>query len=1830
MTDFTPDLSQGEEMDDALTGIAIIGMAGRFPGAKNLDEFWQNLRDGVESISFFSDEELAASGIGPEVLNASNYVKARAVLDKAEWFDASFFEISPREAEIIDPQHRLFLECAWETLENAGYDPDTYQGAIGVYAGTSMNTYLLYNLASNPELLAMIGDYQTMLGNDKDFLTTRVSYKLNLKGPSINVQTACSTSLVAVALACQSLLSYECDMALAGGVSVMFPQRQGYFYQEGGIHSPDGRCRAFDSQAQGMFAGQGTGIVALKRLEDATADGDHIYAVIKGVAVNNDGSLKVGYTAPSVEGQAAVISMAQALAGVEPETISYIEAHGTATPLGDPIEIAGLTQAFRAGTDAKEFCAVGSVKTNIGHLDAAAGVAGLIKTTMALEHKQIPPSLHFEQPNPKIDFANSPFYVNTSLTQWPAGDTPRRAGVSSFGIGGTNAHVVLEEAPPATSSESARERYLLPLSAKTDLALQMATENLAAYLKKNPTINLADVAYTLQLGRRAFDYRRIVVCSDVEDAVKALQSVEPGRVLTSFYEPAAKTSPVVFMFPGQGAQYIDMGLELYQAELAFREQVDFCAEFLKPHLGLDLRDLLYPTRNSGAELTEAQAEAVAEQLRQTNITQPALFVIEYALARLWMAWGIQPQAMIGHSIGEYVAACLAGVFTLEEALSVVVARGRLMQQMPAGAMLAVPLPEEQVTPLLNGGLSLAVINGPALCVVAGPMEAVDAFQTRLAAQEVDYRRLHTSHAFHSSMMTPAADLFAAQLNKIELKPPQIPFLSNVSGTWITASEATNPAYWASHLRETVRFSAGLGELLKEQDRVLLEVGPGRTLSSLVKQHPHKSREQVVLTSLRHPQERSSDVEFLLTTLGRLWLSGVKVDWLKLYVEEERQRVPLPTYPFERQRYWIEPRGRTYEAKPEPRVLAKKSDMADWFYEPVWKQQALTSASPETALASQKLTWLLFLDNGQVGLTVLDQLSQADQAVITVRIGQTFEQITAGDYTINPQVGADYERLLAELKALNQLPDKMVHFWSVTSDNETSSASGWDEAAQNLGFYSLLYLTQALGSQQITRPSELEVISTQLHNVRGDEALSPAKATILGLCRVIPQEYHHIRCRNIDLVLPAAGQQPPQTLIDSLLAELVTESVEPVVAYRDIERWIQTFDPMRLEGSPASLAGLRDEGVYLITGGLGGIGLALAEYLAQTVKAKLILTARTPLPDRTEWARWLETHDDQDPISRKINQVRALEEAGAKVLVLSADVADLPQMEAVITQTYQRFGQLNGVIHAAGVVKMTPLQEMSRTECEPQFQSKGRGLVVLERVLQDKAIDFCLLTSSLASILGGVGYGAYAAANLFIDAFVQKHNRISDKPWISVNWDGWRFTDLAEKSLANVSALAEMRLTPTEGIETFTRILAASMGSGRQVVVSTGDLEARINQWVKQVAARSDRASATRTQGLSSQARSGLQSTYVAPRNEIEQKIADIWQELLGVEQIGIHDDFFDLGGNSLLALRIFAQIEKVLGKKLPLATLMEATTVAKLAAIMGGDMAPSVSWSSLVPIQPNGSKPPLFCVHAAGGNVLLYRDLTRYLGPDQPVYGLQSQGLDGSEPLLTTVEDMAALYLKEIKTVQPEGPYLLGGYCMGGTVALEMAQQLEAEGQKVAMLALFETYNWSKMTVRSFSEAVYWIQKAGFQFRNFFQLDTKGKWVFLTEKAKVVKHRGRVWYGLIRSRFDSNYFERSGHNIRPSQLWEINDRAVLYYSPKVYTGQITHFCPIQEYSRHQGPEVGWDNLTTVGVDTQTIPVYPGGMLVEPFVEQTAKVLNDCIDKALEQDHQPTLPIQVKS
>lgn len=866
--------------------IAVIGMSGRFPGSNNIGEFWTNLKNGVESISFFKDEQLENCSL--ETNNQPNYINAKGIIKDLEYFDANLFDCTPREAEIMDPQLRQLYECTWTAFEDAGYDWQNYKGLIGAYIGAAMNLRWIINVFNYKHSAGM----NEMLVNSSEFFSTSLAYKFNLRGPCLTIQTACSSSLVAIHMACQGLISGECNMALAGGVRTTHPSQKGYAYEEGSIMSKDGHCRAFDAEANGTVAGDGAGIVLLKRLEDAIADNDHIYAIIRGSAVNNDGLHKVGYTAPSPQGQAAVIKSALYMAEVEPGSISYIETHGTGTKLGDPIEIEGLKLAF--DTDVKGSCGIGSVKTNIGHLDNAAGVAGFIKTVLSLKHKQLPPSLNFNKPNPNINFENSPFYVNKELVDWKNNKYPLRAGVSSFGIGGTNAHVVLEEAPKREAGSNSRKSKLITLSAKTSSALQSLTSNLIEYMENNPGTSLDDVAYTLSIGRKHFKYKKALVCTDNNDLVNQMSINDSTRVKVMKSERECKD--IVFMFPGQGSQYINMGLDLYLKEPVFKKEVDNCFDILRKLDCIDIKSIWYPQNETGDNL---------RIINQTNFTQPVIFVFEYALAKLLIFWGIKPSAMIGHSIGEYVAACIAGVLSIEDALNLVYTRGKLMQSLPKGSMLSVSGSEERLKELIGDRLSIAAVNGQASCVISGEDEEINAIEEHLKGLGYNTSRLHTSHAFHSFMVESILSEFREKLSTIRYNSASIPYISNINGKWITDKDIIDSDYWIKHLRNTVRFNDGLFELIKNTDNVYIEVGPGKTLSTFAKQVLDRERKSYAISTVKHPKEVQSDTDFLLNALGHLWLLGVNIDWRAFYSAERRYRIPLPTYPFEKKYFYVD-------------------------------------------------------------------------------------------------------------------------------------------------------------------------------------------------------------------------------------------------------------------------------------------------------------------------------------------------------------------------------------------------------------------------------------------------------------------------------------------------------------------------------------------------------------------------------------------------------------------------------------------------------------------------------------------------------------------------------------------------------------------------------------------------------------------------------------------------------------------------------------------------------------------------------------------------------------
>jgi polyketide synthase PksJ len=1422
--------------------IAVIGMAGRFPGANDIEGFWENLAAGKELIVR-----------GENRTGRNNVINAKGMLQGYDLFDTEFFEYSPADAAMMDPQIRVFHECVWEALENAGYAPGKYNGAIGLYGGATTNPY--YNLNVNiPDNDQLLEEWAALTYSDKDFLCPRVSYKLNLKGPSVNVFTACSTSLVAIETACNELLAKKCSIAVAGGVSITLHDNDGYVYRPGMVMSPDGYCRAFDEKAAGTVGGNGTGAVVLKRLDEALRDNDHIYAIIKGTATNNDGNEKLGFAAPAMEGQAKVIEAALKNAGVEAESISYVETHGSGTLIGDPIEVTALTRAFN--TSNRQYCAIGSVKTNIGHLDAAAGVAGFIKTVLALQHKQIPPSLHYEKPNPSIDFSNSPFYVSTELSHWKNGQYPRRAGVSSFGIGGTNVHIVMEEAPALPVTSPGREYKLLLFSGKTPLALEKNIRKHAEFLKQHADQNVADVAYTLQTGREHFAYRKIAVCKNNEDAVPLLEELAKSKTPSPY--SGEHRPQVVFMFSGQGSQYVNMCRDLYEKEPFFRQTVDDCLELAKE----DLKAIMF----SGDAAT----------LDRTEHTQPALFIIEYALARLLMHWGIQPDHMIGHSFGEYVAACISGAFSLEDALFLVTKRGELMQNAPAGVTIAVAISAEKLQTILNGrdDISLAVVNSSELCVVAGDEEAVYALQTELTKAGHSCSIVSTHHAFHSPKMDAILAEFEQCVKQVSIRPAQIPFISNLSGRPVSNDEISNPNYWVRHLRNTVQFANGIEHLMQNKEVMFIETGPGIELCTFVRSLKAKQKTHRVVNLVRHADTEGDDQHHLLTALGKLYQAGIEPDWTKFYSTEKRRKLPLPTYSFARTQFPVKKL-----VIPQKDELVRLTDISKWFYIPTWKMAPWT-------LSAQRDEQPVLLFDGDMPVTRLisDVFRHNGENVIHVRKGVAFAEESSTSFTIDTANENDYRLLFERLAKRNLVPGRIIHAWSIDRNNEYEPAG---TQLYEQYFYSLAYIVKAAEQHGGMFGKQLVFLSNDLHSIAGGEQIALLKSLPIGLLKVIGQEYPAATVNHIDIALS-------DYLHDALLKNLYNEIKQPTggntIAVRNGKKWVQAFDAI-----DSAKKQFRERGVYLITGGLGNVGYHLALHLAKNYKASLVLTGRTTLPDQT--------------------RLQTLEQQGSQLLYISCDASNVEQLRTAIAIAEEKFGALNGIVHAAGIVRgksFNSISALTKEDYEHQFAAKVTGLQVLRQVAGDKPLDFCIITSSLSPILGGLEFGAYASANAYIEFFINHYReRHQLNNWICANIDGF-----------NLDGGKGEGINEREVAEVFERIL--SVIHLPQVIVSVADIEKRVNRWVK------------RTEEKATDIMLSSEDDTTSNLSTTERKIKKIWQQFFGIPELDAEDDFFELGGDSLKGLTMTARIHKELNVEVPIKQLFNNSSIKKLASFIDG------------------------------------------------------------------------------------------------------------------------------------------------------------------------------------------------------------------------------------------------------------------------------------------------------
>ncbi len=1371
---------QTDEVKNLEGKIAIIGMACRLPGATNIYEYWKNLLNGVETLSTFTDEELIASGVDPAVFNQPNYIRNRGIINGAEYFDADFFGYTPREAELMDPQQRIFLECAWHALEDAGCDPFNTRERIGVFGGTGTPLHLIQTM-ENQWVRKNASGASIVTSNDKDYVTTRVSYKLNLTGPSFNVQSACSTSLVAVVTGINSLMNYQSDMIIAGGATIELPEKHGYPYQAGGMESADGHCHTFDKDANGTVFSRGCGIVILKRLEDAIRDNNNIYAVILGGAINNDGNKKVGFTAPSVEGQVEVITEALALSEVSADSITYVEAHGTATPIGDPIEVASLSEAFRQHSDRKQYCALGSVKTNIGHTDIASGAASLIKTALCLKTRKIPASLHFHEANPKIDFPNSPFFVNTELRDWKAENgAPLRALVNAFGVGGTNACLVLEEPPSITPEAKELPCDLLLVSARSNEAVSAARAEIRTFLESYPEVDPHDIAYTSRHGRHQFLNGAATPFRNREELLAGLGSKTATTVKSS-----AKR-PLVFMFPGQGNQYINMGLPLYKTQEVFRNTIDQCAEILKEELGFDIRTVLFPSA--------ADEATAAVRINETYITQPALFIVSYAQAKLLMSLGLKPDMLIGHSVGEYVAATISGVFSLNDALKAVARRGRMVQDLPGGAMLAILLTEQQLGFMLPEGLEIAVVNSPGLCVASGPEDIIDRFAAELNKTKIFNKKIPTSHAFHSAMMDPMLPAFAEFFKEIKLSAPTIPIASTVTGQWLSAEESTNPDFWVKHVRKTVRFADAAALCLDTALNFFVESGPGQSLESAVKRQLAKDSGHGVISTIPALDYKADPLIYFYSALGQLWASGDYFKW-ELFDKSKRKLISYPGYPFERKPYKIDfSHNNADKTKKENN---KKPDISQWFYVPGWKRSAPPQLIPVNGMASaeessEKACWLLFEDEEGLCREIRSKLNESGITCLNVKKGKEFIH-EKDNYSIDPSNKEHFSRLINTIKSEDRKPNNIIYAWNYSQkpgSGHLHPLHAGQLATDN--FYGPLYLEQALISEGFVKNQFLLFVINHLYDVTGEVVLSPEKALAVGAARVIGQEHPGFIARLVDLPSSSDSEQLKE-LGSAVISECRLATDDTIAAYRNGYRWVEDYTPIYAENQGLAENSLTDQGVYLITGGVSGIGMELAKFIARSVKATLVLTHRSSLPPHSEWASIVAATEPDDSAASRVRDLVELESLGSQVILAQLDASDYEGTRKLVTDIEKEFGPFSGVLHSAGMPGGGVIALKNKEQAELVLKSKLNGTLILHDIFKERKLDFFFLFSSVSSIFGEAARIDYCGSNAFMDSFAQYRKRLNGDDTLSVNWAQWGVVGMAaswEKTKAEKKQLLQ--------------------------------------------------------------------------------------------------------------------------------------------------------------------------------------------------------------------------------------------------------------------------------------------------------------------------------------------------------------------------------------------------------------------------------------------------------
>ena len=1540
--------------DDAL---CLTGMACRFPGGADTPGlFWQNLISGVNVSSPLPDDRWGA------VLPVSDdpdepgavYTTSGAFVRDIAGFDARFFGISPREAARMDPQQRLLLEVTWEALENAGIAADQLRGSrtgvfIGMMAGSQYGS-----LQFDAQGYSCLDDPYFGLGISASVASGRISYVYDLRGPSLTLDTACSSSLVALHLAAESIRNGDCDTAIVGGVSAITHPDSFRQACKMRMLAKDGSCKTFDAAADGFAMGEGCGVVILERAQRAAELGRRPLAILRGSATNQDGASN-GLTAPNGAAQVAVITRALARAGLRPADVDYVEAHGSGTLLGDTIEVGAIQRALGSGRDATRPVVIGAVKTNVGHLIGAAGIAGLIKTVLALRHGQVPANLHLTTPNPGIDWEAGPTLLPAATMPWPEAGTGI-AGVSSFGWSGTNAHVILErsilERPAQAESEqlAADDWHLLPLSAASSTAVGSVAANLAEHLRAHPETSLSDAAFTLQAGRSALKVRAAVVCRNVGDAIRELEEVG-GRVPVRTVAVGQRPR-VSFLLPGTGEQYPGMAHGLYRTEPAFRDAVDQCAAAASAH-GVNLAKVFGAPDNSPDNSPDSSPDgspAPAGPLGQLDEVHAAVFAADYACATLWRHWGVEPTALLGYSLGEYVAACLAGVFSLEDAIGLVIRRARLVMEVPEGAMTAVALPADATSPLLPADVSVAALNGPMTTVVAGPVTSVAELERELRAKGIAHQRLRTDRAMHSAMLEELLDRAAALVREVPREVPRMPFVSNLTGTWITAEQACDPDYWATHMCSTVQFADCVATLMAEGG-ILLETGPGNLRSLAAQILADRGERPAVVATLRTASDPTNDKTFLLNAAGTLWTHGLSLDWRAMRHDQPGHVTGLPTYPFEHQRFWpaistpalsAETMALPAQRRPEPietqrletqRIETQTGAAAAsgdgrlaedaWLNAAQWQEQDAAAAAPVGP-------FLLLADSLGVADRLAGQLAEFGPCSI-VAAGTSFEDNGGGRFVVRPDSQADYATLVERLGAAGELPRTVVQLWNLTGDQPYGPDELSEDTVrlrQRLGFASLTSLTVALASRSAEGVRVL-VATDHAQRVEPGEPVAPGKATLVGPCLTLPQEYPGVACRTVDL--PALAPRPADAdgaaLVGHLMTELAWPGSDVAIAYRSGRRLVRRHTavaaPQRADGGLP----LRDGGVYLITGGLGQLGLVFARHIAKKVaRPQLILLCRSGLPARDEWDALLADGADGAAAAEagRVRAVLELEQLGATVFAPAANVSDPTAMSDLVAEIHDRFGPVNGVVHGAGVTSASGFAvagALTESSVAEHFAAKVYGTLVLSDVLSAEPLDFCLLQSSMSAELGGLGFTAYAAANAFLASFPDAVRGQGSAAWRSVCWDAWLST-LEQMSGGVGSALAEHAMTDDEAL----RALAAVYGTeGRTLIVSTADLAARRAKWVPGGDPLADSTKAD--------------ASAPAPvRDDCERRLARLWREALGTDDIGRDDNFFELGGNSLIGLQLMNSVQKEFRVAVSVVTLFEAPTVAAMAQyLLHGD-----------------------------------------------------------------------------------------------------------------------------------------------------------------------------------------------------------------------------------------------------------------------------------------------------